>query len=174
MNTSETSDLSLATKVTLFFEMPFNIFGNILCLIIIHYEHFGGDPMKRSLVNKFISALVGAMVFASFLSTLTLFIKVFYDFPFVVAYISVNLQIFGVILMCMNVIVIFAFKTLQILSFSAANSFDEELWFAIVEVISLLVSAGITALEVMTATGPMPLALAVAGEPLSKSKSLVR
>ena len=74
----------------------------------------------------------------------------------------------------MNAIVIFAFKTLQILSFSTSNSINEDLWFAIIEVISLLFSASITLLEVMTATGPMPVVLAVAGEPLSKSKSLVR
>ena len=54
---SESDSLDLLTISEICLEFPVTIIGNILCLVIFHYERFGGDPMKRSIVNKFISAV---------------------------------------------------------------------------------------------------------------------
>ena len=48
------------------------LFGNIFYLGIVHYEHYGGDPLKRSIQNQLISAIAIAALMLCYISNVTL------------------------------------------------------------------------------------------------------
>ena len=48
------------------------LFGNIFYLGIVHYEHYGGDPLKRSIQNQLISAIAIAALILCYISNVTL------------------------------------------------------------------------------------------------------
>ena len=43
-------------------------FGNFFALTLIHYEKFGGDPMKRSIINQIISLMCCCLLVNSLIS----------------------------------------------------------------------------------------------------------
>ena len=48
------------------------IFGNIFYLGIVHYEHYGGDPLKRSIQNQLISATAITALMICYILNVTL------------------------------------------------------------------------------------------------------
>ena len=62
-------DLGPVTKLLLFvfFFFILLILNTTYNLLLIHYERFGGDPMKRSLINQLIAQTGYAEIFINFL-----------------------------------------------------------------------------------------------------------
>ena len=48
------------------------LFGSIFYLGIVHYEHYGGDPLKRSIQNQLISAIAIAALMICYISNVTM------------------------------------------------------------------------------------------------------
>ena len=48
------------------------LFGNIFYLGIVHYERYGGDPLKRSIQNQLISATAITALILCYISNVTL------------------------------------------------------------------------------------------------------
>ena len=48
------------------------LFGNIFYWGIVHYERYGGDPLKRSIQNQLISAIAIAGLMICYISNVTL------------------------------------------------------------------------------------------------------
>ena len=48
------------------------LFGSIFYLGIVHYERYGGDPLKRSMQNRFISATAITALVMCYISNVTL------------------------------------------------------------------------------------------------------
>ena len=48
------------------------LFGSIFYLGIVHYEHYGGDPLKRSIQNQLISATAITALMINYISNVTL------------------------------------------------------------------------------------------------------
>ena len=147
-------------------EFPVTIIGNILCLIIFHYERFGGDPMKRSIVNKFISTICLTMAATTFLSASALLLRVFYGpFPLVLAKVIVSLAIYGVLFLCMNVICVYILKILQIKAFYFVNGLNEDFWFLVTEIFNVTFCSILIIIQIVFGR-PFPYAKALAGQPL--------
>ena len=180
MNTTSTyqlhnSELTLFTKIELCFEFPMTLLGSAMYLAIIHFEHFGGDPMKRSIVNKLVSALCLTAMVAALISILSLLLRVFLGaIPMPLALAFVLGSIFGALLVMMNLIGIFTFKSIRLLSFHFANRLDEDFWFMSFEVFSVSFCLVLTILEIIIAENPMPLAQVIAGNHPWQSKSMIR
>ena len=49
----EDTSMTIYAIVVYIFNMPV---GSVLWFLVIHYERFGGDPMKRSISNKLLSS----------------------------------------------------------------------------------------------------------------------
>lgn len=116
------SELTTFTKIELCLEFPLTLLGTLMFLIIIHFEHFGGDPMKRSITNKLVSAIsVSALTsctFTSFFQLLRVFkggLHIHFALAIVLA------QIFGLLMIMMNFIGFFSFKCMRLLAFHFAN-----------------------------------------------------
>ena len=118
----DSSDLKFATTLGIYVEFPLAQLGNLLLLSIIHYEHFGADPMKRSLANKLISAMCFSIIYAQLFSSMTLMLRVsFGGLGLPVAHFLVLIQISAVLLIGMNIMGIFSFKSIQLMAFSFSN-----------------------------------------------------
>ena len=147
-------------------EFPVTIIGNILCLIIFHYERFGGDPMKRSIVNKFISTICLTMAATTFLSASILLMRVFYGpFTLVLAKVLTSLAIYGVLFLCMNVICVFIMKILQIKAFYVVTELNEDFWFLVTEIFNVTFCSILIFIQIVFGR-PFPYAKALAGQPL--------
>ena len=119
---SDSTDLKFATKIGICVEFPLVQLGNLFLVIIIHYEHFGADPMKRSLANKLVSAMCLSILYAQVSSSMTLILRVIFGgLGLPLAHFLVLLQISGILLVGMNVMGIFSFKSLQLLAFNFSN-----------------------------------------------------
>ena len=163
---SESDSLDLLTISEICLEFPVTIIGNILCLVIFHYERFGGDPMKRSIVNKFISAVCLTMAATTFLSASALLLRVFYGpFPLVLAKVIVSLAIYGVLFLCMNVICVYILKILQIKAFYFVNGLNEDFWFLVTEIFNVTFCSILIIIQIVFGR-PFPYAKALAGQPL--------
>ena len=116
------SELTTFTKIELCLEFPLTLLGTLMFLIIIHFEHFGGDPMKRSITNKLVSAIsVSALTSCTFTSFFQL-LRVFTGgFLIQFALAIVLAQIFGVLMIMINFIGFFTFKSMRLLAFHLAN-----------------------------------------------------
>ena len=126
----ESNSLHLLTILEIILEFLVILIGNILCLIIFHYERFGGDPMKRGLVNKFISTICLTMGATNFWHACTLVLRIsFGPFPLGLASVFILSTIYGVLFLCMNVICVFTLKILQIKAFYFINGLNEDFWF---------------------------------------------
>ena len=163
---SESDSLDLLTISEICLEFPVTIIGNILCLVIFHYERFGGDPMKRSIVNKFISAVCLTMAATTFLSASTLLLRVFYGpFPLVLAKVIVSLAIYGVLFLCMNVICVYILKILQIKAFYFVNGLNEDFWFLVTEIFNVTFCSILIIIQIVVGR-QLPYGKALAGQPL--------
>ena len=126
MNSSEllnnTSDLqnSLSNGVVAsIFTFGVTAINNLLMLAIIHYERFGGDPQKRGLGNRIISAMLWSTLFSSDAHFLTLFSQ---DQRIVLAVMR-GLKISAITFMNLHAMVIY----LQVVVFKQVKEIDDEL-----------------------------------------------
>ena len=162
----ESDSLDLLTILEICLEFLVTIIGDILYLTICHYERFEGDPMKRSIVNKFISALCLTMASSSFWSASTLLLRVFYGpFPLVLAKFILLLIIYAVLFICMNVICVFILKILQIKAFYFVNGLNEDFWFLVTEIFNVTFCSILIIIQIVVGR-QLPYGKALAGQPL--------
>ena len=74
----ENHELHYWLKIDLIFEFFLTLIGNGLCLVVINYEQFGGDPMKRGIENKLISSVCVAQILGMFSSATLSLIRALY------------------------------------------------------------------------------------------------
>ena len=118
----ESFDLHYFTKIDLIFEFLPTIIGNALCLVIANYEQYGGDPMKRSILNKLLSTTCLATIFGTFPSALSCFLRaIFGGLGESISIVIIFIQILFFMFVLVNVIFIFGYKDLTILSFNLTN-----------------------------------------------------
>ena len=164
----ESDSLHPLTILEIFIEFVLTIIGNTLCLIIFHYERFGGDPMKRSIaiVNKFISTICLSMAATTFSAASTLLLRVSYGpFPLVLAKVLTSLAIYGFLFLCMNVICVFILKILQIKVFRFVNDLNEDFCFLVTEIFNATFCSMLILIQILVGR-PFPYAKALAGQPL--------
>ena len=160
----EDFDLHILTKIDVTCEFLLTILGNGLCLVIMNYEHYGGDPLKRSLLNKLISSLCLACIGGMFPSALGVCLRaLFGGLGDTLASTFVFVQIFFFIFFTINVIFIFGYKDLTILAFKHATLLDEDFWFTYSQLFNASVSLILTSVEHFLADEMRPLAKALAG-----------
>ena len=163
----EDFDLHFLTKIDVIIEFLLTLLGNGLCLVIVNYEQVGMNVMKRSILNKLISSTCLACIGGMFPSALSLLLRaVFGGLGENLASTIVFVQIFFFIFFTINVIFIFGYKDLSILSFNFVNHLDEEFWFIYSQLLNAFLAFSLTALEHYLADQTRPLAKAVAGVPI--------
>ena len=145
----EDFDLYLLTKVELTIEFILTLIGNVLYVIIVNYEQYGGDPMKRSLLNKLISSICLACIGGSLTSALSLLLRaLFGHIGETLAYVMVTFQAIIFQFITINIIFIFLFKDLSILAFNFVNHLDEGFWFIFSQMFTVLMSISVYLVEV--------------------------
>ena len=145
----EDFDLYLLTKVELTIEFILTLIGNVLYVIIVNYEQYGGDPMKRSLLNKLISSICLACIGGSLTSALSLLLRaLFGHIGESLAYVMVTFQAIIFQFITINIIFIFLFKDLSILAFNFVNHLDEGFWFIFSQMFTVLMSISVYLVEV--------------------------
>ena len=74
----DTHELHYLLKIDLCIEFFLTLIGNGLCLAVMNYEQFGGDPMKRGIENKLISSVCIAQILGMFSSATISLIRALY------------------------------------------------------------------------------------------------
>ena len=163
----EDYDLHYLTKIDVIIEFLLTLLGNGLCLVIVNYEQVGMNLIKRSILNKLISSTCLACIGGMFPSALGLLLRaLFGGLGETLASTFVFVQIFFFIFFTINVIFIFGYKDLSILSFNFVNHLDEGFWFIYSQLFNAFLALSLTALEHGLADETRPLAKAVAGVPI--------
>ena len=169
------SDLNFSTKLLLCLEFPLMQVGIGLFIVIIYFESFGGDPMKRSLLNMLVSALCFSTLTTSFFSSTSLFLRaVFGGLGVHFSHIVVLATIFWLQMMGFNILGIFTFKSIQILKPNFANRLDEAFLFWSAEIFGLILASILTLLESAVAEKLTPIGQVLAGNQPWQSKSMFR
>lgn len=164
---TEDFDLYFVTKVELIIEFFLTLFGNALYVVIVNYEQYGGDPMKRSLVNKLISSICLACIGGSLTSALSLLLRaLFGGIGETLAGVMVTFQAITFQFININIIFIFLFKDLSILAFNFVNHLDEGFWFIFSLLFNALMSILVYLVEVEHSS---PFAKALAGVQIGDS-----
>ena len=115
----ENHELHYWLKIDLIFEFFLTLIGNGLCLVVINYEQFGGDPMKRGIENKLISSVCIAQILGMFSSATISLIRALYGpvniiISTTIWFILVSLNHFA----CLTLMLMFSNKNLNILAFN--------------------------------------------------------
>ena len=118
-NTSDIQNISSNQVFASIFLFGLTALNNVLLLAIIHYERFGGDPQKRGLGNRLISAIFWTMLF--FIDTQ--FLHLFDHFPWAVAVVRRSLIISVPMFMNLHSMVIY----LQVVVFRQVKEINDEL-----------------------------------------------
>ena len=160
-------DLHYLSKIDICIEVIFTLIGNGLCLMVINYEQFGGDPMKRSIVNKLISSLGMAQIVGMLLSATSLLFRAFIG-PFNLILTLTILFIMGSLnhFACLILMLIYSYKCLNILAFNASSHLNEEFWFILSQILCLLLSITFTLTSFFLHHLSFPLICAYAGMPI--------
>ena len=120
----EDTSMTIYAIVVYIFNMPV---GSVLWFLVIHFEQFGGDPMKRSISNKLLSSaalvkLIGGFVIeniflaGTFLGCLPHFIGISF------VYVR-NIKIYG---MTTFLMIYMVYKCFLIYSFTFASRLNDE------------------------------------------------
>ena len=160
-------ELHYFSKIDLYIEFFLTLIGNGLSLVVINYEQFGGDPMKRGIENKFISSLAITQIVGTFLSALTLFLRALVGplnlvLTQAVWFILVSLNHFASLVL----ILIYSYKDLNILAFHFASHLDEGFWFIFSQIQTLSMSIMFTFIMYFLNHGSFALVSAYAGLPI--------
>ena len=160
----EDFDLHYLTKIDIWIELFMTLLGTGFYLVIVNYEQFGGDPMKRCILNKLISSTclgaIGGMLPSAIAHALRALLG---GLNLCLATSIVFLQIFCLIFTIANVIFIFAYKDLSIFAFQFVNHLEEEFWYVFLQVFNVFIALTLTSIEHFITDEPRPLAKAYAG-----------
>ena len=160
----EDFDLYFLTKIDIWLELFMTLLGSGLYLVIVNYEQFGSDPMKRSILNKLISATCLGAIAGTLPSAITLFLRASLgglDEYFAITIVFV--QVFFFFFVIINVIIIFGYKDLSILAFNFVNRLEEGFWFTFLQMFNAMASLIFTSIEHFVADQSRPVAKAYAG-----------
>jgi len=115
-------------------------FGICLFLGIIHFERYGGDPMKRSIYNMMISLLCFETILFVFPLITALTIRVFFGtFPTIIALLMSFHNFYAIIRECLLIMEICLIKNLHIYKFQKAASLNDPFWFAFTFAFNLVI-----------------------------------
>ena len=87
----QSHELPYLLKIDLCIEFFLTLIGNGLCLLVMNYEHFGGDPMKRGIQNKLISSVCFAQIVGMFSSATMSMIRALYGPINIIPFLKKNL-----------------------------------------------------------------------------------
>ena len=163
----ESDGLHPLTVLEISLEFLVSIIGNILYFIIVHYERFAGDPMKRSMANKFISTICLTLASVTFLSSTSLLLRVsFGPLPLTLAKVIISLEVYAVLFACMNVVCVSILKILEAKAFYFVNGLNEDFWFLVTEVFNATLCFLLLVKQRFLSGKPLPYEKALAGQPL--------
>ena len=118
-NTSDIQNISSNQVFASIFLFGLTALNNVLLLAIIHYERFGGDPQKRGLGNRLISAIFWTLLFIID----TQFLHLFDHFPWAVAAVRRSLIISVPMFINLHSMVMY----LQVVVFRQVKEINDEL-----------------------------------------------
>ena len=167
----DSMDLQLATKLDFCLEFFLTVVGNCLFLIIIHYERYEGDPMKRSILNQFISTICLMMMMGTLVMSWGLMLRlIFGGLPYFISTFIAGLCLFTLVEMLLNVMCICITKIFQKRWFS--SGLKEDFWFVVAEAFNFTLSFLLTTKRFYVVKNHMPLVEALAGDqPKSAGKT---
>ena len=172
-NTHESHELHYLLKIDLCIEFFLTLIGNGLCLIVMNYEQFGGDPMKRGIENKLISSVCVAQILGMFSSaTLSLIRALYGPVNIIIAtsvwFILASLNHFA----SLTLMLMFFNKNLNILAFNFVSHTDENFWFWFLQILNLSLSIILTFILYFLNQVSLPLISMYAGLPISQGPKL--
>ena len=163
---SKDNEFHLFTKIEICIEFLLTLIGSVLYFIIIHYEMFGGDPMKRSIVNKFVSANCFASMLGTFVITTSILLRIMFGaFGLVISRIITYVIIFHFFFIFEHIIMIFTLKVSQRMNYNFINSLNEGFWFFSLEIISTFICFFLTT-RIFFRFETLPFTQALAGVPV--------
>ena len=122
--TREISGLSLQLAVCVEYFLVF--LGTMLYSGVIHFEHYGGDPQKRTLINKMVGKQCLTFIIENSIMMTALIFRLFWG-PlghYIGLFVTLSLS-WCPMFRTLAMIEILFFKTVQILSFRWSNMLDE-------------------------------------------------
>ena len=163
-------DLHFVLKIEICVEFLFTLIGNCLSLVVINFEQYGGDPMKRGLENKLISSFCMAQIVGMFSSASVSMVRALFG-P-----ISVGLATLAWFIMITSnhfasllIMLIFSNKNLNILAFNFVSHLDEGFWFSFSQFFGLISSIVLTFVMYVLNEGSLPVINAFAGLPIDQT-----
>ena len=163
LDSMDSMDLQLATKLDFCFEFFLTVIGNCLFLIIIHYERFEGDPMKRSILNQFISTTCLLIMMGTSVMSGGLMLRlIFGGLPYFLSTLITGFCLFTVFELLLNVIFTCLVKIFKKWWFLMQS--QEDFWFIVAEVFNFTLSFLLTTTRFHLAKNHMPVVQALAGD----------
>lgn len=133
------------------------LIGSPLLYGIIHFEYWGGDPQKRTLLNKLGSFLALFVMVVNGLTQIFTFIRVFiHPLGHYVGLMANIVRYTGNMCIFLANIEIVAFKGIQLYKFNPLASINDDFWFAFLVVFNILVSLLIFGIEFSRASNYFP------------------
>ena len=163
-------DFDLYLKIELCIEFLFTVIGNAMCLVIMHYEQFGGDPMKRGLENKLMSSIGFAQILGLFPSAALSMVRALFGpvniaIATMVWFVSATMVHFASLML----IWILSNKNLSLLASKFVNHQNEEFWFTFSQIFSLTLSIILSLVMYILNDGSFPVIKNYAGLPFTQT-----
>ena len=170
----DTHELHYLLKIDLCIEFFLTLIGNGLCLAVMNYEQFGGDPMKRGIENKLISSVCIAQILGMFSSATISLIRAIYGpvniiISTTIWFILVSLNHFA----CLTLMLMFSNKNLNILAFNFVSHMDENFWFWFLQILNVSLSSILSFIVYFLSQSYFPLISTYAGLPITSVPSKV-
>ena len=160
-------------KIDLIFEFFLTLIGNGLCLVVINYEQFGGDPMKRGIENKLISSVCVAQILGMFSSAILSLIRALYG-PVNIIIVTSIWFILGSLnhFASLTLMLMFLNKNLNILAFNFVSHVEENFWFLFLQILNLSLSIILVFIIYFLSQISFPLISLYAGFPITSGPEL--
>ena len=168
----QSHELHYLLKIDLCIEFFLTLIGNGLCLLVMNYEHFGGDPMKRGIENKLISSVCFAQIVGMFSSATMSMIRALYGPVNIIIAIS-TWFILGVSnhFASITIMIIFSNKNLNILAFNFVSHMEENFWFCFLQIINVSLSTILCFIVYFLSQDTFPFVCVFAGLPITSEYS---
>ena len=170
----DTHELHYLLQIDLCIEFFLTLIGNGLCLVVMNYEQFGGDPMKRGIENKLISSVCIAQILGMFSSATISLVRALYGpVNIIVAttvwFILASLNHFA----SLTLMLMFSNKILNILAFNSVSHTEENFWFWFLQIINVSFSTILSFIFYFLSQSYFPLISTYAGLPITSEPSEV-
>ena len=121
----EDTIMTILAIIVYIFNMPI---GSVLWFLVIHYERFGGDPMKRSISNKLLSSAASVKLIGGFVIENVLLAGTFFGcLPHFIGITFVYVRNVKIYAMTSFLMIYMVYKCFLIYSFTFASRLNDEI-----------------------------------------------